>query len=316
MWQTCLTLLAGSRIQATTGAAAHSDSFEPHDDPREPPARSPSRTRSPLEELAVLTAIQDANTTSRRLNVSHGCSALGARFRHGFVRIHRSEWRPVRRGLAENFAIEPGRLLPPQTDDSATAQFRSRELARPRTPLTRTRCTHSPRRAASRGCDAATPGLGGCRDRRRGLVSAAVAAYLVPVGRRSSRRAGVPLLRSRFASTGRRERVLPPNARDAARRTARWTCVRRTGQPRATARHLNGQWEWGDRANRTRIGVRISKLARILRIPVRNSGNCLYGRIHKECTWNTGIQMLFSLFYTRFRFAMQAIRAIRHPPKV
>ena len=70
--------------------------------------RSPSRTRSPLEELALLTAIQDANITSRRLNVSHRFSALGARSRHGGARIHRTEWRPVRRGLADFFAIGPG----------------------------------------------------------------------------------------------------------------------------------------------------------------------------------------------------------------
>jgi len=108
-------------------------------------------------------------------------------------------------------------LLPP------TAQFR--DLARPRTPPTstrRTRRTHPPRRAAPRGVrrrDAGPRWLS--RSPWNVRFSAAVVACRLPVaGRRSSffgtparRRAAVA--RSRFASSGRRERARPP--RDATR---------------------------------------------------------------------------------------------------
>jgi len=69
-----------------------------------------------------------------------------------------------RAGLAAFASIELGRLLPPQTRSTHCPPLRSSAAANSRglalTPFTRTRRTHPPRRAASRGCDAATPGLG------------------------------------------------------------------------------------------------------------------------------------------------------------
>ena len=100
-------------------------------------------------------------------------------------------------------ASELGRLMPPQTDEapSATPTPRSHAGSHP----AHANAPHPPTRAPRPV--SATP-----RRRPRWLSRsprclrfvAAVAACLVPVGRRSSRRAGVPLLRSRFVSTGRR----------------------------------------------------------------------------------------------------------------
>ena len=117
-------------------------------------------------------------------------------------------------GWLHFFAIELGRLLPPQTDNARCPPLLRRSAAANSRGLARRKraraATHPLRRRVPwvRRRDAGPPWLS--RSPRRLRFSAAVAACLVPVGRRSSRRAGVPLLRSRFASTGRRERALPP----------------------------------------------------------------------------------------------------------
>ena len=187
-------------------------------------------------------------------------------------------------------------------------------------PLTRTRRTHSPHRAASRGCDAATPG------------SMAVAiADAASFPRRSPRvlcrsvvvLLGAPACRCCALASRRQGAATAPYRRTHAtrrdgQRAGRTTCGA-PGQPRATARHLNGQWEWGNRlANRTRIGVRIAEVARM---PVRNRGNCAgeYTRntrgIHEEYRdWRALLRYLADS-YLRFRRCIEAIRAIRHPPQ-
>ena len=134
--------------------------------------------------------------------------------------------------------VELGWLLPPQTDSALSCPpLRSSAISRglARRPQARTAPAAPTRHAAPRpvGCDAAMPGLGGCRDRRGTFVSPRRSPRVVcrspVVGRRSSaRRRGVPLLR---ALASRRADAASAPVRRAtrheatARCMARWTCV-------------------------------------------------------------------------------------------
>ena len=144
-------------------------------------------------------------------------------------------------GWLHFFAIELGRLLPPQTDNAHCPPLRRSAAANSRGLARRKRAraaTHPLRRRRVpwvRRRDAGPPWLS--RSPRRLRFSAAVAACLVPVGRRSSRRAACRCC----ALASRR-----PGAASAPFRRAHTT--RRDGQragracgtpdqPRTTARH-------------------------------------------------------------------------------
>ena len=141
-------------------------------------------------------------------------------------------------GWLHFFAIELGRLLPPQTDNAHCPPLRRSAAANSRGLARRKRAraaTHPLRRRVPwvRRRDAGPPWLS--RSPRRLRFSAAVAACLVPVGRRSSRRAACRCcaLASRRPGAAR-ERTLPPRAHTTRRDGQR--AGRACGAPASRAR--------------------------------------------------------------------------------
>ena len=160
------------------------ESFEPHANPRKKTSASPSprRAPSPLGKLAVLTAVEDTTrstitlvTDARRSLVWRGGWDLALRV------SSRAGW--AGRSLATNLG---GYCRCKRTE--RPAQFRRRELARPRTPLTRARRTTG---RARRVPWAQRHGAGAwCRSHHRRAVPVSL-----PGGRRSvgaPPRSGVP----------------------------------------------------------------------------------------------------------------------------
>ena len=130
-------------------------------------------------------------------------------------------------------AVELGWLLPPQTDSALSCPpLRSSAISRglARRPQAHAAPAAPTRHAAPRpvGCDAATPGLDGCRDRRATFVSPRRSPRVVcrspVVGRRSSaRRRGVPRCCALSLRVERTPRARPSAARrETTQRRGAW----------------------------------------------------------------------------------------------
>ena len=121
-------------------------------------------------------------------------------------------------------AVELGWLLPPQTDSALSCPpLRSSAISRglARRPQARAAPAAPTRHVSPRpvGCDAAMPGLGGCRDRRGTFVSprrSPLAACRLPVAGRRSSFFGTPARRATCALSLRVE--LTPRARPSVAR--------------------------------------------------------------------------------------------------